>query len=360
MQAQVRSGRSLADDAREAPREVVVVGHGPVAVGVAAVLSARLSARSGGVVRMLDAAPDDEPGAAFAGADAVVLASHTGDLGAALTEPSAERRAAAVADAERVLAGARAARVPQVVAITSAMVHGAAPQQPPLPEDAPLISAAEAGDGVVGDLLAVEAVLARAARRRGGPRGTGRRPAPIGGPAVDTMLPRHFEAPRLLTVRGVEREWQFTHVDDLGSAVALVVDQRLRGPFTVGHPDVLTAREVEAAAGMRRIELAAVTAFGTAERLHRVGALPAPAAELAYTVYPWTVTGAGLLAAGWEPRWSAAQCVDALLEGVQGRTALAGRRLGARDAAAVGAAGAAVAMIGTAAVWRRARARRRP
>lgn len=259
-----------------------------------------------------------------------------------------------------MLAGARAARVPHVVAITSAMVHGAAPRQAPLADDAPLISAAEAGDGVVGDLLAVEALLGRAARRRSGPLVTVLRPAAVVGPAVDTMLTRHFEAPRLLTVRGVEREWQFTHVDDVGSAVALVLDQRLRGQFTVGHPDVLTAREVEAAAGMRRIELAAVTAFGAAERLHRVGALPAPASELAYTVYPWTVTGAGLLAAGWEPRWSATQCLDVLLEGVQGRTALAGRRLGARDAAAVGAAGAAVAMIGTAAVWRRARARRRP
>ena len=40
---------------------------------------------------------------------------------------------------------------------------------------------------------------------------------------------------------------------------------------------------------MRRIELAAATAFGTAERLHRVGVLPAPASELAFVVYPWTV-----------------------------------------------------------------------
>ncbi len=66
----------------------------------------------------------------------------------------------------------------------------------------------------------------------------------------------------------------------------------------------------------------------------------------------------GLLAAGWEPRWSSAQCLDVVLEGVQGRLAVAGRRLGSRDAAAIGAAGAAVAFLGTAAVWRQARARR--
>ncbi|MDM8086085.1 hypothetical protein QUV83_15025 [Cellulomonas cellasea] len=96
MQAQVRSGRSLAGEDRQGPRDVVVVGQGPVAVGVAAVLSERLSARSGGVVRMLDAAPERDPGDAFEGADAVVLVAHTGDFGAVLAQPPARRRAAAV------------------------------------------------------------------------------------------------------------------------------------------------------------------------------------------------------------------------------------------------------------------------
>jgi hypothetical protein len=59
------------------------------------------------------------------------------------------------------------------------------------------------------------------------------------------------------------------------------------------------------------------------------------------------------------PEHSSARCLDVLLEGVQGRLAVAGRRVGARDAAALGAAGAAVALIGTAAIWRQARHRRR-
>ncbi|WP_448630110.1 hypothetical protein [Cellulomonas soli] len=67
---------------------------------------------------------------------------------------------------------------------------------------------------------------------------------------------------------------------------------------------MLSPERVEQVAGMRRIELAAVTAFGTAERLHRVGALPAPSSELAFVVYPWTVTSHGLHEAGWQPRWS--------------------------------------------------------
>lgn len=356
VQGEVRSGRSRAKDGDGTARDVVVVGVGPVAAGVAA----WLSEHGTDAVRMLDHLPSEAGAAAIAGARAAVLVAHSGDLAESLAVPAGRRRTEAVADAERLLAAARTARVGHVVAVTSAMVLGARPAQGPLGDDAPLVDPVDGlGDGAVGDLLAVEDVLARAARRRGGPRVSVLRPAPLVGPGIDTMVTRHFEAPRLLTVRGTEREWQLLHVDDLGSAVQVVLDQGLRGPLTAGSVDALTAREVEAAAGMRRIELAPVTAFGTAERLHRVGVLPAPASELAYTVYPWTVTSAGLLAAGWEPRWSAAACLDVLLEGVQGRTALAGRRVGARDAAALGAAGAAVAALGTAAVWRQARARRR-
>jgi nucleoside-diphosphate-sugar epimerase len=214
-------------------------------------------------------------------------------------------------------------------------------------------------ESLVGDLQAVELELARVRRRRGGPVLTVLRPAPLVGPGVDTMVTRHFEAPRLLTVRGAAREWQFLHVDDLVAAVELVLDQRLGGTFTLGAQDALSTAQVLELSGMRSIELAAVTAFGTAERLHRVGALPAPSSELAYVVYPWTVTSEGLRAAGWESWWTSEACLQVLLDSVRGRLGVGGRRIGTKDAAALGAAGAAVALIGTAAVWRQARARRR-
>ena len=120
---------------------------------------------------------------------------------------------------------------------------------------------------------------------------------------------------------------------------------------------VLSAADVERLSGMRRIELAAVTAFGTAERLHRVGVLPVPASELAYAVYPWTVDPERLRAAGWVAEHDAEECLRVLLEGVRGRVALAGRQVEGRDIA-LGAASAAVALLGTAAVWRQARQRR--
>ncbi|GIG19304.1 hypothetical protein Cch01nite_00280 [Cellulomonas chitinilytica] len=348
---QVRSGRTEVVVDGDV---VLVVGRGPVAAAVASAWSDR-----SGEVRTLDEVPAVEPQSALAGTDVVVLVAHPGDVGSLAGRPARDRQAELVAHTQRTLAAARAAKVRHVVVVTSAVVHGAWPDRPVVRDGDPVQQVADdQQDGLVGDLLAVEAVVARSGRRRT-PLLTVLRPAAIVGAGVDTFVTRHFEAPRLLTVRGATRQWQFVHVDDLASAAWFAVERGLTGALTVGAVDVLDPAQVEAAAGMRRVELAATTAFGTAERLHRVGVLPAPAAELAFVVYPWTVAADRLRAAGWEANWSSAACLDVLLEGVQGRIAVAGRRLGTRDAAALGAAGAAVAVIGTAAVWRQARARRR-
>ncbi|WP_307844955.1 nucleoside-diphosphate sugar epimerase [Actinotalea solisilvae] len=357
----LRSGRSGAPDGATPAGDVVVVGGGPIATAVVNRLAAAGAGNGSGTVRALPDLPERSPGSALAGARVVVLVADPADLSAAPsgTGPGspAERRAAAVALAQRTVAGARAARVEQVVAVTSAMVHGAAPDRPVIhDDDAPLTTP---GPGLVGDLVAVESVLARAAAKRGprAPRVVVLRPAAVVGPGVDTLVTRHFAAPRLLVVRGVERPWQLVHVDDVASAVEVAVRERWSGAATVAAEPVLHPDEVVRVAGMRRIELAAVTAFGTAERLHRVGVLPAPAEELAFTVYPWTVDPARLRAAGWEPAHDARACLDVLIAGVRGRVALGGRQVDGRDVA-LGAAGAAVALLGTAAVWKQARTRR--
>lgn len=356
---QIRSGRTrrgggpATEPAGPVPDDdVVVIGRGPIASAVAAAW--------GQDVRTMDELPVDSPQDHLLGATVVVLVAHAGDLVGAATKGRREREAAVVAHTQRVLGAARAVGARHVVAIGSAVVHGAWADRPVIHDADALPRADEAArDGLVGDLLAAEAVLERA-RRRKAPLVTVLRPAAVVGAGIDTFVTRHFEAPRLLTVRGAVRQWQFLHVEDLAAAARFAVAHRLTGALTVGAGDVLQPAEVEAAAGMRRIELAAATAFGTAERLHRVGVLPAPASELAFVVYPWTVAADRLHEAGWTARWSSAACLDVLLEGVQGRVAVAGRRVGTRDAAALGAAGAAVAVIGTAAVWRQARARRRP
>jgi nucleoside-diphosphate-sugar epimerase len=244
-----------------------------------------------------------------------------------------------------------------VVLLTSAMVYGARADNPvPLPEDAPL--SAEADSSVAGDLLEIEQLAGRSPRTNPGMAVTVVRPAALVGDSVDTLVTRHFEAPRLLTVKGCAPRWQFCHVDDLTSALEFTVSGGIDGQFTVGCDGWLEQDEVEQISGLKSIELPARLTFGTAQRLHRLGVTPAPAMDLRYVVYPWVTDGAALRAAGWHPRFANAEALGVLLDQRQGRYAVAGRRI-ARKEATITAAGATVAVIGTAAIVRRARRRHR-
>jgi nucleoside-diphosphate-sugar epimerase len=288
----------------------------------------------------------------LAGVDVVVHA----DFDLAPDSDARQRRAFNVRGAQTVLTAAAASRVGRVVLVTSSMVYGARPDNPvPLSEDAPL--AADADSSVAGDLLEVEQLARRSPRANPGMAVTVVRPAALVGEgpwSVDTLVTRHFEAPRLLTVKGCAPRWQFCHVDDLTSAIEFTVGGGVDGEFAVGCDGWLEQDEVEQISGLKSIELPARLTFGTAQRLHRVGVTPAPAIDLRYVVYPWVVDCAALRRAGWRPRFDNAAVLRVLLDQRKGRHAVAGRRI-ARKEATITAAGATVAVIGTAAILRRAR-----
>jgi nucleoside-diphosphate-sugar epimerase len=288
----------------------------------------------------------------LAGVDVVVHADY--DL--APESDARPRRAYNVRGAQTVLTAAAAARVGRTVLVTSAMVYGARPENPvPLAEDAPL--AADADSSVAGDLLEIEQVARRSRRTNPGMAVTVVRPAALVGEGIDTLVTRHFEAPRLLTVKGCAPCWQFCHIDDLVSGLEFTVAGGVDGAFAVGCEAWLGQDEVEQISGLKSIELPARLTFGTAQRLHRVGVTPAPAMDLQYVVYPWVVDCAALRAAGWRPAFGNQEVLRVLLDQRQGRHAVAGRRI-ARKEVTITAAGATVAAIGTAAIVRRARRHR--
>jgi nucleoside-diphosphate-sugar epimerase len=346
-----------------------VVGIVGAATGAGRVLASRLANREdvrrvvavdatrgdvdGVTWRVLDVT-DPSLVSRLSGCDVVVHAAL--DIG--VTDDTAARSRHNVRGTQTVLTASAAAAVKRVVVVTSAMVYGALPDNPlPLTEDAPLRAAPDGA--LISDLLEVEALCARSPRSHPGTAVTVVRPAALVGPGVDTVLTRHFEAPRLLVVRGSNPTWQFCHVDDLASALETVVMDGLEGPVTVGSDGWLSRGDVEALSGRASIELPASFAFGTAERLHRIGVTPAPASELHYVTHPWVVPSTRLLASGWRPSYDNAMALEALLDEVAGRHAVASRRIGRRETATLGAAGATVAVLGTAAVVRRARRRRR-
>lgn len=276
------------------------------------------------------------------------------------TSPDADsrsRRAYNVRGAQTVLTAAAAGGVGRAVLVTSAMVYGARPDNPvPLPEDSPV--SADSDDSVVGDLLEIEELAGRSARTHPGLALSIARPAALVGGGIDTLVTRHFEAPRLLAVKGQKARWQFCHIDDLVSALELAAAGEVTGAFAVGCDGWLEQDELEELAGLRRMDLPAGLTFATAQRLHRAGITPAPVADLQYVVYPWVVDCAALRAAGWQARYSNAEALAALLSERAGHHAVAGRRLDRKDAT-ITAAGATVAVIGTAAIVRQVRRRRR-
>jgi nucleoside-diphosphate-sugar epimerase len=255
--------------------------------------------------------------------------------------------------AQTVITAAAAAGLRHLVVVTGAQVYGALPDNPvPLADDAPLRAPADGGQ--VGDLMDVEQLVAVARDVHPGLAITAVRPAAVVGHGIDTVLTRHFEAPRLLTLRGAEPAWQFVHVDDLGSAVAVVLAQGLGPAVAAGAPGRLTQADLERLTGMRQVELSMGAAMGTADRLHRVGVLPAPASDLAFVAFPWVVSAQALTEHGWVPDYDNETALGVLLDAIKGSHAVAARRLDRKDAA-LGAASAAVALVGTAAIMRRRR-----
>jgi nucleoside-diphosphate-sugar epimerase len=286
------------------------------------------------------------------GADVVVHLALDLDLD---SDPKA-RSAFNVRGTQTVLTAAAAAGVRRVVLCTSAMVYGAqADNDVPLAEDAPLRATSEAS--FVDDLLEIERLGRRAPRAHPGLNVTVLRPAVLVG-GTDTALTRYFESPRLLVVAGSRPCWQFCHVEDLVSALEFAALERVDGEMAVGCDGWLEQEEVEELTGIRRMELPPSIAFGTASRLHRLGLTPSPAGDLAYTMHPWVVSGSRLHDAGWRPSWTNEEVLAELIAEVAGRNSVAGRRLGRKDATALGAAGATVALVGAAAAVRRARRRR--
>lgn len=373
--------------ARSQRPKIVVVGDSPVALAIRGQLAAqRGSERATSPTR-------------FQRVSALVVAAHDGDFEKSLQAKQPRRRALIEESAERLILDAVIGQVPHVIVVSSAMAHGAEQGREVISDDSPT---RELTDGFVGDILHFELSLKRAllnaTQGAGGPKLTFLRPAALVGPGIDTLITRHFEAPRLLTLKERSRNWQFVHIDDVAQAVGVVIEKGLTGTLVVGAvtqhekeprvkepgrqgaqewtaqataattsgsadqeftPDTLSLLRVCALARIRTIELSRATAFAMAESLHQIGVLPAPPVDMEYAVYDWTVMPTRLLEAGWRPLHSSSQCVTVLMQQTRGKVGVGGRRVAPKDAAALGAAGAAVAVLGTAAAWRQVRTGRK-
>jgi hypothetical protein len=101
---------------------------------------------------------------------------------------------------------------------------------------------------------------------------------------------------------------QFLHLDDLATAVQVVVVRRCGGAFNVAPDGWLEGEELSALRSARpRLSLPLFVAERIDRRMARRRRRPLPTGLLPYLMHPWVVANDRLRAEGWEAQSSSAE-----------------------------------------------------
>lgn len=279
------------------------------------------------------------------------------DLGSSDHDRRAARRESATESVAATLAVADEIRAQHVVFVSSALVYGAAANNPvPLTEDATLRPEV---DFVFARQLASAEELVEQWRVTDPCRAT-----TVLRPALALAADGSSRLATAL-VHGLGRRFaeadppsQFLHLDDLASAVALAVEERLDGVFNVAPDGWVAGERVRALSGERpRLPVPERVGEVVAGLRWRFQRGPIPPGLLAYTREPWVISNGRLREAGWEPTVTNEQTY---VEGTDAPwwTVVSPKR---RQEMALGAAvaGGLVALIVAVVVGRRRLSRRR-
>jgi len=235
----------------------------------------------------------------------------------------------------------------QVVALSSAVVYGAWPNNPlPLTEDAPLRPNPEFAYAV--QKAQIELAVDEWGSAEADRTTAVLRPCVALAEDGSSWMARVLAAGAgVLRTADVDPPAQFVHLDDLADAFELVRRHRLTGPFNVAPDGWVPGEEVRALAGSApKPRLPESVAAKLAEWSWQFTRGPIPPGVVPYTRYPWVVANDRLKAAGWTP---ANTNEEAYVAGTDGSwwTMLSPRR---RQELALGVAGAGVLAIACGAV----------
>lgn len=213
-------------------------------------------------------------------------------------------RAVNVEGTKNVLQCAVQAGIRRIVYLSSATAYGAHPDNDvPLREDAPLRGNPDLA--YARHKVEVEDWLWPWAQEQDGVTVAALRPSIITGPGMDNVITRLLETPPFVTIRGHRPPIQFTHVEDVVSAIEVLLDDpSLTGPFNCASEGWLSYDEFLAIADVRHVELPLEIAHQVAHRLWAAGLSPVPPGHLHYGMHPWVVSVERLVEAGWRPKHS--------------------------------------------------------
>jgi nucleoside-diphosphate-sugar epimerase len=239
----------------------------------------------------LETAPTAVDGGVLAVVD---LGSSDYDTRAARRESSTESGAATLAIADRL-------GVEHVVFVSSAMVYGAAANNPvPLTEEATVRPDVEFV--FARQLASAEELVEQWRTARSGRATCVLRPAVAlsggGGSRLATALVYGFGR----RLAEADPPSQFLHLDDLAAAVAVGIERRLDGVFNVAPDGWVPGERIRALSGERpRLPLPERLADVVAGLRWRFARGPIPPGLLPYTRQPWVVSNGRLRAEGWAP-----------------------------------------------------------
>lgn len=223
------------------------------------------------------------------------------DLGSSDYDTRAARRESATESAASSLAIADRVRATAVVFVSSALVYGAAANNPvPLTEEAALRP--DVGFVFARQLASAEELVEQWRSTRPGRTTCVLRPAVSlaagGGSRLASALVYGFGR----RLAQADPPSQFLHLDDLATAVVVGVDQRLDGVFNVAPDGWVPGERVRALSGERpRLPLPERFSELVAGLRWRFVRGPIPPGLLPYTLEPWVISNGRLRAAGWTP-----------------------------------------------------------
>ena len=251
------------------------------------------------VVHVDDVADLDDDGVSSsltAGAAVTVV-----DLGSSDYDTRAARRESATESAASTLAIADRVAATSVVFVSSALVYGAAANNPvPLTEDAALRPDVEFV--FARQLASAEELVEQWRSSRPGRTTCVLRPAVAlaagGGSRLASALVYGFGR----RLAQADPPSQFLHLDDLAAAVVVGVTGRLDGVFNVAPDGWVPGERVRALSGERpRLPLPERLSELVSGLRWRFLRGPIPPGLLPYTHEPWVVSNGRLRAAGWTP-----------------------------------------------------------